>query len=140
MIKATKPKQDEPFRYEPGENLTLVLSLIFVGNIAGEKSWARIGSSFNRLDVLGVSSTRRYNSKQVGRGFKPGDGFVHYSTGERLVIARGRNGHGELVYRLREMHPTEQALVARGIRTAERELRWRRDSYCEDARRAATRR
>jgi len=37
------------------------------------------------------------------------------------------------------MRPAEQVLVTRGIRSAERELRWRRGSYCEDARRAAMR-
>ena len=134
MIKATKPTPPEPLKYDAAN----AVSLIFVGNIAGGDSWARIGSGFNRLDVLGVTS-RRYSSKVVGRGFRPGDGFLHYSTGEGLVVARGRNGHGALLYHLREMRPTERAILKAGIRTAERELRWRCNSYCEDARRAAMR-
>ena len=134
MIKATKPTPPEPLKYDAAN----AVSLIVVGNIAGGDSWARIGSGFNRLDVLGVTS-RRYSSKAVGRGFRPGDGFLHYSTGEGLVIARGRNGHGEKVYHLREMRPAERAILKAGICTAERELRWRHNSYCEDARRAAMR-
>ncbi len=129
MIKASKPIYAEPFQYDNNATYTIAFSLIFVGNIAGGDSWARVASGWNRLDVLGVSK-RRYNSKAVGRGFRPGDGFLHYSTGEGLVIARKRNKHGEQVYHLRDMRSAERIILTEGIRTAERELRWRRNSYC----------
>jgi len=135
MIKATKPTPLEPFKYDAN----IRFSLIFVGNIAGGDSWARIGSGFNRIDILGRPVKRKRTSKLIGSGFRPGDAFVHYSTGERLVVVRRRNPRGVIVYCLREMRPAEQVLVTRGIRTAERELRWRHNSYCEDARRAAMR-
>ena len=138
-IKATKPAPPEPFRYDNGAAHTIVFSLLFVGNINGAESWARIGSGWNRLDILGMPVKRKRASKRIGRGFRPGDAFVHYSTGERLVVVRQRNPRGVVVYRLREMRPAEQVLVTRGIRSAERELRWRRGSYCEDARRAERR-
>jgi len=46
------------------------------------------------------------------------------------VIARKRNKHGEQVYHLRDMRSAERIILTEGIRTAERELRWRRNSYC----------
>ena len=120
MIKATKPAPPEPFRYDSGATHAIAFSLLFVGNINGAESWARIGSGFNRLDILGTPVKLKRASKRIGRGFRPGDAFVHYSTGERLVVARQRTPRGVVMYRLRE-------------------LRWRRGSYCEDARRAAMR-
>ena len=139
MIKASKPKNVTPFQYESSASHARAFSLIFVGNIDGMPSeWARHGSAFTRLEVLGVSS-HCVNTTQVGRGFRPGDAFVQYDTGDGRVIDRGSNAHGAKFYILRPMKPSERQGLARGIRTAERELRWRRNSYCEDARRAATR-
>lgn len=137
-IKARKPHFDEPFSYEYGTAHHIGNVLIFIGNINGAPSWARIGSSFTRLDVLGVTSGR-YTQGTVGRGFRPGDAFLHYSTGEGLVIARGRNESGHRVAQMRELKTTERTMLARAIKTAERELRWRLNSYCEDARRVAMR-
>jgi hypothetical protein len=136
MIKASLPDEGTPFSPAHFERR---FSLVYVGNINGTPSdWIRYGSSFTRLDVLGVYS-RRFGGTTVGRGFRPGDAFVQYETGEGRVIARGMNTHGAWLYTLRPMKPSERRGLAAGIRTAERELRWRRNSYCEDARRAAMR-
>jgi len=136
MIKASLPDEGTPFSPAHFERR---FSLVYVGNINGTPSdWIRYGSSFTRLDVLGETS-RRFNSRTVGSGFRPGDAFVQYETGEGGVIARGMNRHGVRRYILRPMKPSERRGLAAGIRTAERELRWRRNSYCEDARRAAMR-
>jgi hypothetical protein len=136
MIKASKPENAKPFQYETGAaERAMAKSLIFVGNINGTPSeWARHGSAFTRLDVLGVSS-RRFSSRTVGRGFSPGDAFVEHGTGDGRVIDRGTNGRGMQLYVLRPMKPPERQGLSRGIRTAERELRWRRGSYCEDEKR-----
>jgi hypothetical protein len=135
MIKASLPDDARPLRYPQDTGHWQRYLLVYIGNINGTSSdWVRYGSSFTRLDVLGVSS-RRFSSRTVGRGFRPGDAFVQYETGEGRVIARGMNRHGVGLYVLRPMTPSERRGLARGIRTAERELRWRRNSYCEDTKR-----
>lgn len=138
-IKARKPHFDEPFSYDKAAaHHIIVSSLVFIGNINAEPSWTRPGSTFTRLEVLGVTS-RRHNSNRVGPGFRPGDAFLHYGTGEGLVIARGRSPRGRYVYQMRSLKPTERTMLAIGIKAAERDLRWRRNSYCEHTRRVAAR-
>ena len=132
MIKASLPDAGTPLSPDHSERR---FSLVYVGNIDGTPSeWARHGSAFTRLDVLGVFS-RRFGGTTVGRGFRPGDAFVQFDSGDGCVIAKGMNGHGAWLYTLRPMTPSERQGLARGIRTAERELRWRRNSYCEDTKR-----
>ena len=99
---------------------------VFVCNVLGDtRDWPRVGNTFKRVEVIGA----RYNrSNKLPGGFREGDCFVEFGSGETMTISREPNSRLRR-YIVREITSQELDDNAASFREVERDLRWRRGSY-----------
>jgi hypothetical protein len=99
---------------------------VYVCNVKGDlREWPRVGNTFKRVEVIG---TRYKESNKLPGGFKEGDCFVRFGSGETMTISREPNSRLRR-YIVREITSQELDDNAASFREVERKLRWRRKSY-----------
>ena len=112
-----------PYRSR-GDGVRASAGIVFVGNVYGNKhSTFSIGAQFSKKEVI------VHQTGKCAPGFYVGDAFVFYKTGTGIVLRKTQRAKKDV--HLYPMTTEERKMLARGIRNAERELRWRSGSYCE---------
>jgi len=127
-MKANSPWSNEvPYRSH-GDGVRATAGIVFVGNVYNNTDTNfSIGAQFSKKEVIVHQGAR------CAPGFNLGDAFVYYKTGTGIVLRKTQRSKKKV--HLYPMKPNERKLLAKGIRQAERELRWRTGSYCENPRR-----
>lgn len=99
---------------------------VFVCNVLGDtRDWPRVGNTFKRVEVIGA----RYNqSNKLPGGFREGDCFVEFGSGQTMLICEKEEEEFKR-YTIREATAQERLVHAKSFRLVERDLRWRRGSY-----------
>ena len=99
---------------------------VFVCNVLGDtREWPRVGNTFKRVEVIGA----RYNqSNKLPGGFRAGDCFVEFGSGQTRLICEKEEEEFKR-YTIREATAQERLVHAESFRLVERDLRWRRGSY-----------
>ena len=131
MLKGGNPRDSVvPYRSH-GDGVRATAGIVFVGNVHGNTdNTFNVGAQFSKKEVIVHQGAR------CAPGFFIGDAFVYYKTGTGLVIRKTQRSKKKV--HLYPMTSEERKLLAKGIRQAERELRWRTGSYCEKPSRKKT--
>jgi hypothetical protein len=130
-MKATSPWSNEvPYRSH-GDGVRATAGIVFVGNVLGHnENRFNIGAQFSKKEVI------VHQGANPASGFNIGDAFVFYKTGTGIVLRKTQRSKKKV--HLYPMTQDERKQLAKGIRQAERELRWRTGSYCEKETRKKT--
>lgn len=123
-MKATTPWSNEvPYRSH-GDGVRATAGIVFVGNVYGNTDTNfNIGSQFSKKEVI------VHQGAKCAPGFYIGDAFMFYKTGTGIVLRKTQRS--KKAVHLYPMTQVERKQLAKGIRQAERILRWRTGSYCE---------
>mgnify|MGYP003658547857 FL=1 len=98
---------------------------VYVGNInPSTNDFFKPAAIFRRAEILS-------SNRGVSRGFNYGDMFVKYLCGSMVVIDKRQLKSGQKKCCFRSATPEEQQTVQHKMPLIERELKWRKNSYCE---------
>ena len=127
-MKATHLLDTRPHKYEDTYPVQFKRVFVYVGNAIQTKPlFFGIGSMFKRSSIY-------HNATGLIKPFRYGDVFVRFINGEPAIVAKVKT-HNQSKTRLIEVTEQELKAVEINITKLERELKWRRGSYCEDKRR-----
>ena len=131
MLKGGKPWLNTlPYRSQ-GDGVRATAGIVFVGNVLGHnENRFNIGAQFSKKEVI------VHQGANPASGFHVGDAFIFYKTGTGIVLRKTQRS--KKAVHLYPMTQDERKQLAKGIRQAERGLRWRSGSYCEKETRKKT--
>lgn len=117
-----------PHQYDNTGPVQFKRIFIYAGNaIEDGPLFFSIGSMFKRSNIY-------HGATGLIKPFRYGDVFVRFISGEPAIVAKVKSGNQ---WKARLIPATEQEFkaVTNNMAKLERELRWRKGSYCEDKRR-----
>ena len=121
IVKATRAKEEKPHKvYNQHANRMYA----YVGHII-LGAFFKPGAIFRRAEIMN-------SSRGVSKPFKYGDILVKYTTGSLVVIDKRQLKSGQKKPCFRSATPDEQQAIKHIMPLVERELKWRKNSYCED--------
>ena len=121
-MKASRAKEAKPHKVYNQHASSLYA---YVGKINPSKNdFFKPAAIFRRAEILS-------SSRGVSRGFNYGDMFVKYLCGSMVVIDKRQLKSGQKKPCFRSATPEEQQTMQHKMPLIERELKWRKNSYCE---------
>jgi hypothetical protein len=122
MTKASKIEERKPHKVQ---NQHIDKMYAYVGNTNPIlNGFFQPGAIFRTTEIMS-------SNRGVHAGFHYGDIFVKYLCGSAVVIAQRKIKSGQKKPFFRVTTPDEKQAIKHIMPLVERELKWRKDSYCE---------
>ena len=109
---------------------------VYVRNIDGSaNAIISLGSMWKQNEIMKKYKREKKQAGYIHKPFLVGDVFVDYFTGDVLILRKTeyKTGHNRPYFE--KANKKERQFLSKWIRSVERDLKWRKGSYCENKRR-----
>tara|TARA_R100000781_G_C4057166_1_gene119765 strand:+ start:318 stop:794 length:477 start_codon:yes stop_codon:yes gene_type:complete len=90
------------------------------------------GSMWKKQDIMKAFKTQGKQAGTIYHPFSVGDVFVHYFEGDILVVCKTQKKKGTNHPYFKKVNRGEVEQISKSLRHVERDLKWRKGSYCEN--------
>jgi len=132
MIRAKAIMEHKPHKID----YTKQPPYVYVKHIDGsENEIISPGSMWKQNDIMKLYKASKKKAGFIHKPFMVGDVFVHYISGEVLILEKTTYKKGVNYPYFEKANSTQLQLLKQWLKIVERDLRWRKGSYCESEKR-----